>query len=307
LCGLERLLAEVDLGLAGSGGVGEKDAEVDGPGVVIPVEDCDLDFAAAGEKDGRSETLVSFHDKGNEVIGPDVEVNGGSVSLVGVGGGSLSGGLEVEVGSVKTDDEGLGGARSEERGGLGEGWTDLLFLWDRPEDDAFVAGKSGAGGGLGAGGAIGVAGLGMTVDAGLCGLGLDQVAMGNSEEESDGSDDDRGGRRDGQAAERDGVGLAVGGARRRGDGKLPGEKEGAEGEQAAGVEDPAVGELVSGSVKAEGEDVAVELAGMGLEGDGKELARVGRRILGLGGRRGDFAQAVGEQGGGQDGDAGKDG
>lgn len=89
--------------------------------------------------------------------------------------------------------------------------------------------------------------------------------------------------------------------------KVPGEDKGAHGEQAAGVEDPAVGEIVCSGVKAEGEDVAVEFAGVSFERGGKKLARVGRHILGLGGRRDDFAQSVGEQDGGEDGHAGEDG
>src|ERR1700677_4887144 len=131
--------------------------------------------------------------------------------------------------------------------------------------------------------------------------------MSNSEQQSDGSDEDRRGHRDRQAAARQSIGVAVGETRMRGTGKLPGEEEGAQGEEAAGVEDPAVAELISSGVEAEGEDVAVQLAGVGLECFGKELARVGGSGLGLSGKRDDFSQPVGEQGGGQDPDAGKDG
>ena len=116
----------------------------------------------------------------------------------------------------------------------------------------------------------------------------DHAAMGHETEGGDG---------DGQAAEGAGIGLAAGEAGVRGSSKVPGEKKGAQGEQAAGVEDPAVGEVVCSGVKAEGEDVAVEFAGVSLEGGGKELTRVRVAILGLGGRRDDGAQAMGEQDG----------
>jgi len=69
----------------------------------------------------------------------------GAVGLEGVGAGGLVGRLEVEVGAVELDDDGLGGAGGEERGLDGERRNDLFFFRRGPEDEALVAREGGAG------------------------------------------------------------------------------------------------------------------------------------------------------------------
>ncbi len=77
------LLAEIEL-IGGGGGVRKQDGNVDGAKAVVAIEDADLDFAAAGERNGGAEGLVGFHEQGDEVVGLEVVGEGGSADLEGV-------------------------------------------------------------------------------------------------------------------------------------------------------------------------------------------------------------------------------
>ena len=250
--------------VVGLGGVGEEDGDVDCAWAVVSVEEADLDFAAPCDGDGGAERLVGFHDEGHEVVGLEVVEERGSFDLKAAGAGRGVGWLEVVIGSGELDDKGLGGAGGEERGGLGDGWDDVVFGGDGPEDDAVIAGDSGVGGwGLGVGFDV-VAGGGSV--GGKEGVGFGAVAVFDAGEQGVEGDEDGGEEDDGESAGGAegglaviGIGLACGLAF---EGLEPGEGVGADGEQAGGVEDPALGELVGGEVNADGEQVSLGTAGV---------------------------------------------
>jgi len=128
----------------------------------------------------------------------------------------------------------------------------------------------------------------------------DAVKQGEEGDE----DGERGGP--GQAAGgADGL-LAVVGLADRLEGQLPGDDEGADGEQGGAVDDPAVEEAEGGGIEDERGDVAVGFAAGAAEGSGEEsvVFRSGGAAVGIedaGGRNG-LPHGGGEKCGGEDGD-----